>query len=431
MSVRWLRSLRGGDPVPSGRSPVLPALERRLGVTAAGMVILALAVIGWALGQKLASRSLLVMVYGLLLVVVLAWLLGRRRILLQVGRSKVPGRVREGQSVEVELSLRARRRITTVVLEEVLPRHLGDPARFPVPVLPAGTEVTHRYSFTPRRRGKYKLGPLIAEWSDPFGLTRRRVVLGEPVPIIVHPLTETVHDRVISRAWEDPPIRPPLSKPWPTGFEFYGLRDYVSGDDPRRIVWRATARSLDLATGTGRYLVREAEQGITDRVNIFVDTDRASHSPGETSDTFEMAVRAAASLGVKHLRDGFGVTLHSNGARIATNLRGRRAQIELLDHLAGVDREDLRLAVALERLIVDRSGRSHNLVITPHIDREAAMRLRLILDRGTSVLLALVLWEDTDPATLQRAGTLGCAVVEIGTGVTLENVFRHALGGRR
>lgn len=406
-------------------------LIRRLGVTINGLVLLALALIGWLIGLKIASRPILLLVYGLLLIVGLAWILGRRKIQVEIGRSKLPSRVREGQVVEVELSLRAKRRLTTVVLEELLPAHLGGAVRFPISALPKGQELTTTYSFVPRKRGRYTVGPLTAEWNDPFGLTRRRVVLDGPVPIIVHPSTQIVHDRIVSRAWEDPPIRPPVFKPWPTGFEFYGLRDYVSGDDPRRIVWRATARTLDVASGTGRYLVREAEQGITDRVNVFLDTDKGSHSPGETSETFEMAVRAAASLGTQHLKDGFAVSVTCNGSRIASNLRGRRAEVELLDQLAAVERESVTLSSALERLLLERGGRSHNVVITPHLDREAATRLRFILDRGTSVLLALVLWEDTDPVTVHRAGTLGCAVVEMTSGAPLEKVFRRALGGRR
>lgn len=412
-------------------SSTIAVIERRLGLTVAGLLLLGFGALGWVVGRALASRPVLFLVYSLFLLVGLAWVFGRRAIGVEVIRSKVPARVREGQAVEVELGLRARRRLATVVFEEVLPRHLGGSVRFPVPLLPAGDEVAHTYTFTPDRRGRYEVGPLIAEWSDPFGLTRRRVVLDEPIPIIVHPSTERVLDRVIARAWEDPPLRPPRSKPWPTGFEFYGMRDYVSGDDPRRIVWRATARSLDLVTGTGRYLVREAEQGITDRIEIYLDTHAEAHSPGETSETFETAVRAAASLGLKHLKDGYGVRVVVNGGRLATNLRGRRAELELLDRLAGVDREKMTLARTLDRLMVERGGRSHNIVITPHIDKEVALRLRLLLDRGTSVLLALAIWEDTDPATIQRAGTLGCTVVELYEGTSLETVFRHAVGGRR
>lgn len=415
----------------TARSPALAAIERQLGLTLSGIAMLGIVIGGVVIGRWLASRPMLLLGYGLLMLVGIGWVLGRRRIVIEVGRSKIPTRVRVGQLIEVDLSLTARRRLSTVVLEEVLPEHLGNPVRFPIPALPRGRELTCSFSFAPRRRGVYLVGPLIAEWSDPFGLTRRRVVLDDPAPLIVHPTIEAVHDRIISRAWEDPPIRPPVSKPWPSGFEFYGMRDYVPGDDPRRIVWRATARSLDLESGTGRYLVREAEQGITDLVNLFLDTDRAGHSPGETSETLEMAVRTAASLGVKHLRDGFAVSVHTNSGPLTVGLRGRRAEVELLDRLAGVEREGARLAPALDRLMLDRSRRTHNVILTPHIDRDTAMRLRLILDNGTSVLLALVLWEGTDPATLQRAGTLGCTVAEIIAGPALENAFRKALGARR
>lgn len=411
---------------------LLQMIERRLGITPTGLGVIGFAVVGLVIGQRLASRPLLVLVYGLVILMVLAWILGQRRVALELDRSKVPTRVREGQRVDIDLVLRARRRVSTIVLEELLPAPFGASKRFPVPALPSGQEATRGYSFVPRRRGRYEIGPLVAEWSDPFGLTRRRVVLHEPVPIIVHPSIESVHDRVISRAWEDPPVRPPVSRAWPTGFEFYGMRDYVSGDDPRRIVWRATARTLDLETGTGRYLVREAEQGITDRVNIFLDTNRESHSPGETSETFELAVRAAASLGVKHLKDGFGVSVWGNGEGLAVGLRGHRAQLSLLDKLAGIERDEVPLVAALERLMLDRSGRTHNIVITPAIDRAAAARLRFILDHGTHVLLSLVLWQETDPATPQRAGMLGCGVVEISGSASLDRVFSHqVLGGRR
>lgn len=413
------------------RGSLLLLLERRLGITVAGLSVLAAVAVGWLLGRASGSRPLLLLAYGLAMLVILAWVLGRRRIVMQVGRSKVPTRVREGQAVDVELGLSSRRRLSTIVLEESLPEHLGGARRFPLPSLAATEEVHLGYTFTPLRRGRYAVGPLVAEWSDPFGLTQRRVVLDAPVELIVHPSAEQVHDRVISRAWEDPPIRPPLSKPWPTGFEFYGMRDYVSGDDPRRINWRATARSLDVESGTGRYLVREAEQGITDRVNLFLDTDLGAHSPGETSETFELAVRGAASLAVKHLKDGFALDVHTNGSVLASGIRGRRAELPLLDQLAEVSREKVPFSAALDRLLTSRGGSTHNVILTPRIDRDAAMRLRLILDRGVSVLLALVMWEDTDPVTLQRAGSLGCGVVEITTGAPLEKVFRQAIGGRR
>lgn len=415
----------------TSRTGLVAAAERLLGVTGAGFGLLGVVAAAITYGRSTSNRQVLLMAYGLLLLVIMTWLLGRRRPVIEVSRSQVPGRVREGQAVDVRLGLRSRRRLTTLVLEEVLPAALGGPRRFPLASLPAGQDVEHAYTFLPERRGRYAVGPIVAEWSDPFGLTRRRTVLDAPAEVIVHPRTEGVHDRVVSRAWEDPPVRPPVSKPWPTGFEFYGMRDYVSGDDPRRINWRASARSLDVESGTGRYLVREAEQGITDRVNVYLDTNAAGHSPGTPSETFETAVRTAASLCLRHLKDGFAVDLNTNATRLATGQRGRRAELPLLDQLAVVERERAPLSAALDRLLTARTGASHNIVITPELDRDSAMRLRLIVGSGVSVLLVLVVWDETEPITLHRAGGLGCAVAEVRASDSLEAVFRQAAGSRR
>jgi len=413
--------------LPSGAG-LLELIERKLGITSSGLILVALASLGWFLAYTVGGRAMFLLVYGAVVVLLVSYLLGRRKLSIEVTRSDIPGRVREGQVVNVELEMTARRRVNTVILEETLHPHLGATVKVPIATLPSGESVDHRYSFSPRVRGVYKVGPLEATWSDPFGLTRNRVLLTEPTEIIVHPSTELVHDRVLSREWEDPPIRPPISKPWPTGFEFYGMRDYSPGDDPRRIIWRATARTLDPITLEGHILVRESEQGITDRVSIVLDTDVKYHSPGNPSETFETAVRAVASLGTKHLKDGFGVTVEVNGRRLANQLRGGTNRIRLLDELARVDRERVPLTKALERMMTGGRGQLHNVVVTPHLDENAAGRLRILIDRGVSMMVALVQWDETDPDAIARASALGCNIVEIHSKAPLESAFARVIG---
>ena len=414
----------------AGGSSALATITRVVGVTPSGLLLIAFALLGLVVGRWLESAALVLVAYGLVFVIVTSWLLGRRNLAVDARRSDLPTRVREGQRVEVEVALSAHRRVSTIVLEEELRDPLGSPVRVPVPLLPRGEEVAHEYTFTPRRRGVYKVGPLVAEWSDPFGLTQRREVLAEAAEIIVHPSTELVHDRVTQREWEDPPIRPPVSKPWPTGFEFYGMRDYVSGDDPRRIIWRKTAQTLD-EHGNGRYLVRESEQGITDRVNVLLDSSSSFHSPGRPSATFELAVRVAASLGTKHLDDGFSVNVDVNSERVAARLRGRGHRIRLLDALARVETEAVPLEQALGRLLIDPSRNAHNVLITPHLEQATASRLRLLLERGTSLLIVHLLWDETDPVSLHRAGGLGANVIEVSAQNPLELVFRRVVGAGR
>ncbi|MFN2614091.1 MAG: DUF58 domain-containing protein [Actinomycetota bacterium] len=406
-------------------------LGRRVGVTATGAAAALVAAGAYALARAASSRTLLLLVYGTVIVLIGSWMLGRRKPGLFAERSHLPRRVREGQAVDVQLTVGARRRVSTVILEDELHDRLGGAVRIPLPLVAPSHDQLHTYSFVPRLRGVYTVGPLVVSWSDPFGMTTHRAQLAEPVEIIVHPTVERVQDRVVTREWEDPPIRPPFSKPWPTGFEFYGMRDYVNGDDPRRIVWRASARTADDA-GNMRFLVREAEQGITDRVAILLDTDRKGHSPGDPSDTFETAIRVAASIGVRHLEDGFALTVDTNEGRLVEALRGKRTRVRLLDELARLQPGHETLRAAVDRLVVRNRRDLHTVIVTPALDEETASRLRLLVQRGVSLVLALVAGDDPDPVAVHRAGALGCNVVEVPVGAPLEQTFRRVLvGGAR
>lgn len=407
-----------------GRSLALRAFERS-GLTRSGLILVALAVLVWILARAVGGRTLYLIVYGGLVVLGASKYLGRRRPALEARRSHMPARLREGQSVDVTVEFTARRRVGTFLLVEKIHPHLGTERRVPVADVRPGVAVTHSYTINARLRGVYEVGPLTAIWTDPFGLTQRTVQLVEPTELIVHPATENVHDRPLTRQWEDPPIRPPVSKPWPSGFEFYGMRNYVPGDDLRRVVWTAVAR-------TGKVLIRESEQGITDKVTLICDTDARWHSPGYPSDTFEAAVRTIASLGTRHLKDGFSVTLETNETRLASGLRQASAQIPFLDHLARLQPGAEPLSSVIDRLVADPRRDAHNILVTPHLDDRSASRLRLLIERGAHVVLVALVWEESDPHTLAVAAALGCQVVQLRPLEPLEAVFAAEMGaGRR
>ncbi|MEA3185024.1 MAG: hypothetical protein QOJ74_1501, partial [Ilumatobacteraceae bacterium] len=70
-----------------------------------------------------------------------------------------------------------------------------------------------------------------------------------------------------------------------TGSEFHSLREYVRGDDIRRINWKASARATSL-------IVREtAMEGIR-RCTVVLDTNESEY----LASSFEQAVIAAASI---------------------------------------------------------------------------------------------------------------------------------------
>jgi uncharacterized protein (DUF58 family) len=225
--------------------------------------------------------------------------------------------------------------------------------------------------------------------------------------------------------FEDPPIRPPVSKPWPSGLEFYGMREYVPGDDLRRIVWRATAR-------TGKVMVREAEQGITDHITLILDTDRGGHSRDQQgeSESFEAGIRAAASLGVRHLRDGYEVRVETNGGPLTRPLRGAGSQLMLLDALARLEPSREPLSKCISRLIANPRRDAHNILITPHLGAHDAAQLRLLLNTGVSVLVVALLWDQDEEEgdVLTTAAALGAQVAGVRPGQDLATAFAAEMG---
>lgn len=403
---------------------IVGELGRATNLTGSGALLLLVAVGSWVLAYMVGGRPLYLLSYAALLVLVVSWVLGRRPLPLEGRRSDTRPRFGEGERIQMQVGLTARRRVSTFVLEDRVPSLLGESKPVAVASVEPGETVEQSYEVTAVRRGVYRLGPLVARWGDPFGLTQREVVLAEPCEVLVHPAVEAVEDRPLTRLFEDPPIRPPFSKPWPSGLEFYGMREYQPGDDIRMVVWRAFAR-------TGQLLVREAEQGITDKITIVLDQDRRWHSGGPVSESFETGVKAAASLGVRHLREGYQVTLEGNPERLAGPVRGRDAQMMFLDALARVGLRGEPLTDAISRLVGDPRRDAHVIMITPRLHPEAAARLRLLLDRGTSVLVAALVWDEEAASTLNEAAAIGCQVVEIRPRMSLAAAFRQEVGAGR
>jgi len=403
--------------------------ERRSGITRAGEVAAVGAVGLWLAGYIIAGKAMLLVAYGAVLLLVLAYFLAPRRLRLTGERAGLFPRATEGDRLDVEVRLRARRRVSTFLLEERVPERLGDPVRVPITRISGGTEVSHFYSLRAARRGVYKVGPLVAVASDPLGLAQRQTLLCKPFELLVHPRIEFVNDRPLTRQFEDPPIRPPVSKPFPSGVEFYGMREYKPGDDLRRIVWRASAR-------TGKVMVREAEQGITDRITIILDTNRVvhSHDAEHLSESFEAGVRAAASLGIRHLREGYEVRCETNAGPLCRPLRGLRTQLTFLDALARLNMGRQPLAQSIMRLLVSPQRNAHNILITPRLGPHEAAQLKLLLNTGVSVLVVALQWDEASADISGMAVGLGAQVVGLRPGQELASALPTEIGagaGRR
>jgi uncharacterized protein (DUF58 family) len=305
-----------------------------------GVLVFAAGIAVWVTSRILGSASLHMVAVGIVLLPFAAALFarwGRQR--LRIRRRLSQTRVQPGQRVHVELEVENRSPTQTpfLLVEDRLPAPLGRSARLVIASLAPRARHRVRYSITPHRRGRYTVGPLTVDLSDPFALTKLRVEFDERDELVVTPEVEVLGGGADSPFGVTSGLA--LAKHlFRTGDEFYTMRPYVEGDDLRRIHWPSVARS-------GQLMIRQDESTRRSTAVLFVDTRDTvvgqTHTP-----CFERVVSAAASLGLLLIRYGFGVKLATS------HLPPQRVTEEaMLDVLAGLAHHTARsLSAGLARL---------------------------------------------------------------------------------
>src|SRR5438093_401056 len=218
------------------------SLASWLAGSAAAFVVLAVLFLDWRL-VLLSAPPLVFLV-----------LAGMRPVpapLLDVVREVSRDRVAVGQEVHVTLRVANRGpRLDLLEVYDEVPRELVVSSGRPhlALALRRDEEVTIRYTVASPLKGVYVLGPLVARNTGASGLEFEEVVAPIRTQISVAPPLEDVRRAKVqprrTRRW----IGQIPSRTIGPGAEFWGLREYVPGDEIRRINWKATARSGRLVT---------------------------------------------------------------------------------------------------------------------------------------------------------------------------------------
>jgi uncharacterized protein (DUF58 family) len=266
-----------------------------------------------AVGRLLGTDGLMQVGFGLVFVVLAAVVvvrLGGHE--LAVDRDVSPQRVRTEQPVTVSLTLtnNGSARAPLLMLEERLPSGLSRNPRFTLMGLEVGGSRTITYEVRPPKRGRYEVGPLEVTLADPFGLARARSSDVVTATFLVHPRIDRLglaRDLGHHRSLAVSAIRQPSGS---RGEDFYTLREYVEGDDLRKIHWTSTAKR-------GKYMIRQEEIPWHTRLTIVIDDRAAAHC----APSFERTVEASASLANLYHRCGYSFRL--TGAHHAGTPPGR------------------------------------------------------------------------------------------------------------
>lgn len=272
---------------------------------------------------------------------------------LEIERDLRSPRAQVGGKVEDRLFLRNRSRLPKFWLEIMDESDLaGHRASRIISYLGPGQELSWGVESVPRRRGQYRLGPVLLTSRDPLGFFEARRRFPAVAPLVVYPATLELAPLALPRGpfLGGATLRRRTQEITPNAS---GVREYHPGDSLNRIHWPSVAR-------TGRLLSKEFEQDPLADVWIVLDFEEASHvvAPREDSpadepaptdpgwmrrqiiplppSTEEYAVTLAASLARQQVGLGRGVGLIAWGARreVLPVDRGERPLAKILETLA-------------------------------------------------------------------------------------------------
>ncbi|CUU61231.1 Uncharacterized conserved protein, DUF58 family, contains vWF domain [Parafrankia irregularis] len=295
-------------------------------MTSAGIWVAALSVVLGAAGSALRYPGLVGLAagFGMALVVAVLAVAGRDGLAVTLHSH---ASVTRDDLVTVTATAQNRRRRVRPGGRLDVPNGLA-PIVLPVQRLRPGRMVTVSTRIVATRRGVWGLGPAVSVRRDPLGLLARTRLVGEQTTLVVRPrryeiepLAWSHHQRSDGSARSLP--RPGLA-------EFETLREYVPGDDTRRVHWPSSAR-------TGTLQVRTFVDPTTAAALVLLDTRRLAYTEGAAGDAaFEDAVEVAASVAHAYAGHRLPVRLRTTGG-LAWPVGGSTGREEdLLDQLAAL-----------------------------------------------------------------------------------------------
>jgi len=326
-----------------------------------------------------AIRSAFVLVYGLALVLFLAWLWPRRVIRgIVVERHIETGQPSVGETFEEAFRVSRKGWVPAPWVEVRDQSNLRgyQPGR----VISLGDPASWVARGTYRERGWLTFGPTRVRVQEPFGLFSKERVVSERHRILVYPRIRPIPDFVmpaqqhsgdnqrLAAAWADYPPE--------TG----GVRDYADGDSFGRIHW-------PLSMKYDRLMSKTFEQPLTSDLLIILDLQRSVHHGIGEESTLEYAISLAASINAQVSAQGRQVGLIANDSRLTvlTPHRAMRLERALLEYLA-VAQADGEMPIWSPQLW-DRVRRLPGrmvAVITPSSDPKWISNLESVPSRRTS-----------------------------------------------
>ena len=322
-------------------------------------------------------------------------------------RRRLPERAFLGRPFTVEVEIEnPDSAALDVALEETLPADLvaQAPPGASLRVAPGGG-ARFRYPVVPTQRGDRPLGELLVLARSPLGLLRRGRRAGGGDVVAVYPDTRAMlRPEAVDPRWFVAQLGLRPARRRGEGMDFESLRDYVPGDDPRRLDWAATARR-------GRPVVRRYRHEQNHLLLLALDTSRlmAGRWAGRTK--LDYAVDAALALACAALSAGDRVAMVVFDASLRSFLPPLRHRHGLGRCIEFVRREQPRLveanfAALLRGLAARQRQRALVVVLSDFVEAEPEVMVRplIVLGRRHRLLFAALRDPLFDELEAERRG---------------------------
>jgi uncharacterized protein (DUF58 family) len=330
------------------------------------------------------QANLLFAVFGLMIGVLLVSWFFSHTILRKVRiRRILPDVVVVGQSAAIQYEFENRKRywpsFSVMVGELQGEEAFTKPPQTYLLHAAAGTKASVFLQVVPKRRGIHHLDRYQLSTSFPFGFIKRAVERSQKDSILVYPPLARVDSKLLSMCLSAERSGARMRPRRGGDDEFYGVKEFRQGENPRWIYWRRSAR-------TGTLVAKEMTHVSPPRLLILVDTFVSGRTPEERA-AVERTIAMAASLVATALDQGLAVGLYvwSGDWLMISPSRGKRHARDMMAALARLPLNLVRDHLALQESARQalRTGTTA-ILFTPHDLEQSPVEQA----RGQCVLIA-------------------------------------------
>lgn len=230
------------------------------------------------------------------------------------------------------------------------------------------------YSVTPPAKGDFAFGDVFVAYPGRLGLTVRQARLPLAQPVKVYPnLREMETYELLARRGRLQQMGLRNARLRGGGSEFESLREYVPGDEYKKIDWSATARR-------GKLITRQYEAERSQNIVLLLDTGRTMLQPVQKQAKLDFVVDTALMLAYVAAASGDKVGLMSFDADVRSWLppAKSKAQVyQILEHLYNLDARlvESDYQEALQSLATRWRRRSLVVLFTDLVDPDSSAQI--------------------------------------------------------